>query len=321
MPDTRQWIERGAQQAPAPDFSIDDVLRRRGRLERRRRLTAGIVAGGITLALVALALTSFGPLGTDRIQVPHGGAGLPPASRQPVTVGPNDYTYQHVVYSRECPGTPDGDTTVGVVEGEAVCPGSTVDLESWWKADGSGRIMVNEKKNYGIDAGVFAPGEFPTEGDLSAFPLNPDDLRAFLLERSASDGASPRPDVTPSPGVPLEEGLLWNAIQDYLGDTQYLNTTPALRASMLEVLATLPMVNVDLQGHDSVGRDAIALRFVAYAADIVVFVDPATHDFLGMTQTYLEGGWTGSVVVESAGATTASDEVPAGANVSISAAP
>jgi hypothetical protein len=256
MPETKQWIERAAQHAPSPAFSLDDVRRRRGRLERRRRLTAGVVAGGITLALVALALTSFGPLGGDaRQHVALGGIGLPPATREPVTIAPNGYSYQHLLYTIGWPCEEQGS--------DQACPDSALDLESWWKADSSGRIAVHEQHNYGVEAGTFAPGEFHTEGDLSGFPLDPDTLRAFLLERSGENGASPRPDVTPSPGVPLEEGLLWNAIRDYLGSTQYLNTTPSLRASMLEVLATLPMVSVDLQARDPAGRDAIAQREVA----------------------------------------------------------
>jgi hypothetical protein len=197
----------------------------------------------------------------------------------------------------------------------------SLDAESWWKADGSGRIQVDTKQNYGIDAGTFGPGEFHTEGDLSSFPLNPQELETFLLDRSGPNGASPRPDVTPSPGVPLDEGLLWNAIRDYLGSTQYLNTTPALRAAMLEVLATVPMVSVDLQANDPAGRDAIALRFVAYAERVVVFVDPATHDFLGMTTTSVNDGSTGTVLVGAAGATSSTDQAPTGADRSIPTSP
>ncbi|MDP9184044.1 MAG: hypothetical protein M3O29_00045 [Actinomycetota bacterium] len=314
MPETKQWIERAAQHAPSPAFSLDDVRRRRGRLDRRRRLTAGAVAGGITLALVALALTSFGPLGADERQhVALGGIGLPPATREPVAIGSNGYSYQHLLYTIGWPCEGQGR--------DQGCPDSRLDLESWWKADGSGRIAVHEQHNYGVEAGTFAPGEFHTEGDLSGFPFDPDALGPFLLERSGENGASPRPDVTPSPGVPLEEGLLWNAIRDYLGSTQYLNTTPSLRASMLEVLATVPMVNVDLQAQDPVGRDAIALRFVAYAEDIVVFVDPATHDFLGMTETSPESGSVGTILVASAGETLATDATPTGADRSVPTAP
>ena len=55
----------------------------------------------------------------------------------------------------------------------------------------------------------------------------------------------------------------------------------------------------------------------AYAEDTVVFVDPATHDFLGLTETYVDSGSTGTVVVRSAGAATTIDEPPALANRSV----
>ena len=64
--------------------------------------------------------------------------------------------------------------------------------ESWWALDGSGRIDVSKAQNYGIHGGTFGPGSFPTEGDLSGFPTDPEALRTFLLERSAGDGASRR---------------------------------------------------------------------------------------------------------------------------------
>lgn len=314
MPETKQLIERAAQKAPLPGFSLDDVRARRDRRQGRRRLSAGIVAGGVTLALIAFALFAFGPLaGQGRVQVPQGGVGLPTATRDPVSIGPNQYSYQHLVYSLQC--------TIGQDVPDTTCPDVKLDLQSWWTWDDSGRIERNAQRNWGGPEGTFGPGEFHTEGDLSAFPSDPDALKAFLLERSGPDGSSPRPDVTPSPGVPLEDGLLWNAIRDYLGSTQYLNTTPALRASMLEVLATVPMVRVDLQAHDPVGREAIALRFVAYGEDVVVFVDPASHDLLGMTDTNLEQGAEGTVIVQSAGATATTDQAPTGSDRSIPTAP
>jgi hypothetical protein len=308
MPDTKPLIERAGRDAPPPAFSLEDVRQRRDRTRRLRRLTSGIGAGGVTLALIGFALFAFGPLGgTANVQVPHGGIGLPPATTEPVAVAANAYSYQHLSYSSRCEPSDE----------QSQCPDTYFDMESWWRADGSGRAVVDTHHNYGIDAGTFGPGEFPTEGTLSDFPLGTDALRAFLLDRSGPDGASPRPDVTPSPGVPLDEGLLWNSIRDYLGSTQYLNTTPALRASMLEVLAEVPMVNVDLQARDPAGRDAIALRFTAYGEDVVVFVDPASHDFLGMTMRSLDTDSTGTVIVEAAGATGSTDAVPAGAERSI----
>jgi hypothetical protein len=318
MSETKRSIERAGLQAPTPDFSLDDLRDRRDRQRRRRRLAGGIVGVGVTMALVAAAVMSLGSFGDPgRALARDGGVGLPPPTRGLAAVSADKYSYQHLVVRGSCPGHSDGQTTVGIVDGLAVCPDEELDLESWWTSDGSGLIQVNTKQNYGFAGGTFGPGEFPAEGDVSGYPLDPVALRAFLLERSGSTGASPRPDVTPAPGVPLDEGLLWNAIQDYLGDTQYLNSTPALRAAMLEVLATLPMVSVDASATDPAGRDAIALRFFAYDQDVVVFVDPATHDFSAMTKVSPDTGSREAVVVEAAGATASISDPPSGTDLSV----
>jgi len=322
MDETKRTIERAGQQAPTPEFTLEDVRDRRDRAHRRRRLAGGIVGVGVTLALVAAAVLSLGSPGHPGRAIPlEGGVGLPPATRGFVVVSADEYSYQHLVVRGSCPGHGDGQTTVGIVDGLAVCPDEELDLESWWASDGSGLIRVNKKQNYGFSGGTFGPGEFPAEGDVSEYPLDPVALRAFLLERSGSTGASPRPDVTPAPGVPLDEGLLWNAIQDYLGDTQYLNSTPALRAAMLEVLATLPMVSVDASATDPAGRDSIALRFFAYDQSVVVFVDPATHDFSAMTKVSPDTGSREEIVVEAAGASASVSDPPSGSDLSVRPAP
>lgn len=166
---------------------------------------------------------------------------------------------------------------------------STARVLAWALDDSGRREVLARSAGYALrDTGRFGPGDFPDEGDLSAFPTDPDALEAFLLDRSADDGASPRPDVTPAPGVPLEQGLLWNAIRDHLGSTQYLNATPELRAAMLRVLATVPMVQVSEGAVDPLGRPAVVLRFSAYGGAQEVFVDPRTGDFLAHVERYTE---------------------------------
>jgi hypothetical protein len=192
----------------------------------------------------------------------------------------------------------------------------TLLIESWWASDDSGRINVLAENGYGTDEGTFSPGKFPDEGDLSQFPTDPDALQAFLLERSGADGASPRPDVTPAAGTPLEEGLLWLAIRDYLGSTQYLNATPELRVAMLRVLANIPMVRVADDVDDPLGRPATSLTFHAYDADLEVFVDPATGDFMALTEVYDSGGEQ-SVVVEAAGIVDDDQSIPNGAQETV----
>ena len=282
MDDSKHQLERAQAHAPSPTFEMDDVRERRDRHERRRRIGATVVGLGLTVAIVVGA--SFAVRSPDKAGRPvggpvQGGSGsttLP--APQTIALGPGEYSYQLIRYPCES------------------CGRDALYAESWWALDGSGRINVMEQHNYGIQEGTFGPGEFPDEGDLSAFPTEPDALKAFLLERSGASGASPRLDVTPAPGTPVEEGQLWLAIRDYLGDTQYLNATPELRATMLQVLATLPMVQVETGVTDPLGRPANVLRFHAYDADVEVFADPTTGDFMAMT----ENGVT-TVIVENAG--------------------
>jgi hypothetical protein len=300
MDDTKRLLRQARLEAPGAGFDLDDVRDRKRRHERRRRVSATILGLGFTVAIVAGAVFAAASTGSNSTgQGPaHGSRGLPAAVRT-VTLEPGEYSYQRIRIT--------SDPTC------ATCAVTHVELlaQSWWGPDRSGRIDVSKAQNYGIHGGTFGPGTFPTEGDLSGFPTDPDALRTFLLLRSASDGASPRPDVTPAPGVPLEDGQLWLAIQDYLGSTQYLNATPELRAAMLQVLAHDPMVRVASGAMDPLGRPASTLRFHAYDADVTVFVEPTTGDFMAMTQRFNDGT-TGSLIVEEAGIATSDHALPQG---------
>ena len=118
--------------------------------------------------------------------------------------------------------------------------------------------------------------------------------------------------MTPAPGVPLDEGLLWNSIHDYLGSTQYLNVTPAQRVAMLRVLAGVPMVHVETGALDPAGREATKMSFSAYGADVEVFTAPETGDFLAMTERYDDQGATWVTLMEAAGFTSDTESSPEG---------
>lgn len=306
MPDTTHLLDHARRRAPAPGFDLQDVRRRRERRERGRRVRAGALGIAITVGLLVAAVNVVGPLGGDPAAgTRDGGTGLPVATRPAESLATGEFAYQRIVIYETC-GEPN-------LAPDAACATTRLRAEAWWALDDSGRREVLEDHGYGFHpTGRFGPGEFPDEGDLSAFPTDPEALEAFLLDRSAPDGASPRPDVTPAPGVPLEEGLVWNSVRDYLGSTQYLNATPALRAAMLRVLATVPMVTVDARQTDPIGRPAIALRFRAYDADHEVFVDPATGDFLAHTERYGGADAVWVTLVEEAGFAQADDVQPQG---------
>ena len=306
MDDTKRLLEQARHRAPTPAFDLDDVRDRRSRHDRRRRVSAAIVGLGITAAIVAGAAFATASVGTpDGTAGPAGGGGLPAPVRS-VALTPGGFSYQRI--------------KIESYSTCADCGVSHVELlaESWWAPDDSGRIDVSKSQNYGIHGGTFGAGTFPTEGDLTGFPTDPDALRTFLLQRSAADGASPRPDVTPAPGVPLEDGQLWLAIQDYLGSTQYLNATPELRAAMLQVLAHDPMVRVSTGATDPLGRPASTLRFHAYDADVMVFVEPTSGDFMAKTERFDDGS-TGSVIVEEAGIATSDQALPLGHRITVPA--
>lgn len=316
MPSTKLLLERATRGAPEAGFDLEDLRRRREGRERGRRLRAGALGLAIAAALVFAGVRAL-PTSEDGSRAPLAG-GLPAAERPPRALSAGEYSFQRILLYGTCEATDLGPS--------APCAAIRLHLESWWALDDSGRKIVMEQHAYGPgEIGRFGPGEFPDEGDLSDFPTDPAELEAYLLGRAAPDGASPRPEVTPAPGVPLEEGLLWNSIQDHLGSTQYLNATPALRAAMLQVLAAVPMVNVHVGGTDPIGRAATVLSFRAYGADWEVFVATETGDFMAMTGRYEDDGDGNRVtlvtLVEAAGFTDSDDERPRGEQRTITPAP
>lgn len=305
MRDLKDLLEQGANAAPRKDLPLSDLHDRRDRRRRRQRLQAGVLGMTVTVALVASAILLLPAKGDSGLGARAGGDGLPAMTGTPPALRPGQYSYQRILLYGTC--------DVADVSPMAPCATTVLHMESWWTLDDSGRKVVLEAHDYGAgETGRFGPGQFPDEGDLSAFPTDPEALQAFLLDRSAPGGASPRPEVTPAPGVPLDEGLLWNSIQDYLGSTQYLNATPALRAAMLRVLAEQPMVTVTSDATDPAGRAAVELRFRAYDADTHVFVDPGSGDFLAMTQRYDGQDAISVTLVEAAGFTATDDTPPRG---------
>jgi hypothetical protein len=202
---------------------------------------------------------------------------LPPATTSLPVAPPGQYYYTQVHLVGRCPAGQ-----------EHYCGGNDVELAAtfWWSPDGSGRIEVDRVHNYGINPGIFGPTEFPNPNgiDVSTFPTETAQLTRFLLDRSAADGASPAPLVTPPPDGAPRDGQMWRAITDLLEDP---HVTPSVRAALLDVAAGLRGARLEVGGVDPVGREADVVIFGNWGGELIerLYVDPASHDLLAITWT------------------------------------
>jgi hypothetical protein len=276
--DSRVVLERARRQAPVPQLTLLDLHGRRERRQQIRRVQAGAV--GLALTVVA-AGTAFVGLREHRVSGPTEGGqpsvNLPPATTALPVARPGEFYYTQVHLVGRCPAGQ-----------EHSCGGNDVELAAtfWWSPDGSGRIEVDRVHNYGIHPGTFGPTEFPNPNgiDVSTFPTETSELTRFLLDRSASDGASPAPLVTPPPDGAPRDGQLWRAITDLLEDP---HVTPIVRAALLDVAAGLQGARLEVGGVDPVGREADVVIFGNWGGELIerLYVDPASHDLLAITWT------------------------------------
>jgi hypothetical protein len=314
--DPRELLERARRQAPVPQITLVDLHRRRERQQRIRRVEAGVL--GVALAVVA-AGTAFVGLREHRVPGPAEGGqpsvNLPPATTPLPVAQPGQYYYRQIHLIGGCP------------EGqEHYCGGNDVELAAtfWWAPDGSGRIETDRVHNYGIHAGTYGPTEFPNpnEIDVATFPTETAQLTRFLMDRSAPDGASPAPLVSPPPDGAPRDGQMWRAITDLLEDP---HVTPRVRAALLDVAAGLQGARLEVGGVDPVGRDAHVVIFGNWGGELIerLYVDPASHDLLAIT-------WTSEIsdqpfqyfVVERTGVTRTRSQAPTDAgSIPVAAAP
>jgi hypothetical protein len=305
MTETKSLLERASRSVPDAPFGLDDVRHRGARRHRVQRIRAGVV--GLTLAVVATFVAFAALQGADPRSVngPYAstGASLPPATRLPLVAEPGQHYYRAVLLARlPC---------AGQVIAECSEPGTRLDATYWWSpADDSGRIAVDEAMAYGIEGGRFGPGAFPNYNgiDVSGFPLEQDALTRFLLTRSAEDGASPAPLVTPPPEGAPHDGQLWRAITDLLVDP---HVTPTVRSALLEVAAGLQGTTLELDVMDPAGRPADAIAFGNWGGELEerLYVDPDTHELLAWT-TSSEGAILEIYLVQHAGLTDSTETGP-----------
>jgi hypothetical protein len=305
MTDTKHLLERASRSAPPVPFDLDDVRRRGERRDRTQRVRAGVV--GVTLAVIATIVAFAALQGTAprSVESPYAssGATLPPATRLPLVAAPGQQYYRAVLLARA--------PCAGQVVAECAEAGTRLDATYWWSPDDdSGRIAVDEAKAYGIEGGRFAPGAFPNYNgiDVSGFPLETDALTRFLLTRSAEDGASPAPLVTPPPEGAPNDGQLWRAITDLLVDP---HVTPTVRSALLDVAAGLQGTTLELDVADPSGRPADAIVFGNWGGELEerLYVDPDSHELLAWT-TSSEGVILEIYLVQHAGLADSTETAP-----------
>lgn len=306
--DVKDILRRAEHRVPTVPFDLSDLERRRHARRRNERIRAGAL--GLALAVIASAgvFVALRPHAPDSPGQKVGPAAsgpaeaLPAATEVPLVAGPGQYYYSHIHYI--------GGYAPGNDRGMSV----NLDAEFWWRDDGSGRIAVAASQGYGIQEGTFGPGEFPNGNgiDVSSFPTDPAELADFLLARSQPDGASPAPLVTPPPDGAPQDGRMWRAITDLLGNPQ---VTPTIRAALMDVAAGLQGSHVELGVTDPAGRPADAISFGNWGGDLTetLYVDPASHELLAWTTA--EGAGTPTTpyltwLVESAGLADSTDADP-----------
>jgi hypothetical protein len=285
MRDEHDLLEQAMARGPRPDFTLSDLEGRRERRQRRKRVEAGVL--GLTVGVMVLVGALLALRHEPTRVAGDGSAGdlqsgdLPPATVAQLVAEPGQYYYWSIRLVGGCyPGQ------------EQVCGGTDVhlDVTYWWSSDDSGRIEVDERRNYGIEEGRFEAGAFPNNNgiDVSSFPLETGLLTQFLLDRSAEGGSSPAPLVTPPPDGAPRDGQMWRAITDLLADP---HVTPTVRAALLDVAAGLHGSHVTTDVVDPVGRPAHVIEFGNWGGELAerLYLDPTTHELLAWTKTASTG--------------------------------
>jgi hypothetical protein len=276
MHSAKNVLDHAARLAPETSFTLESLERRRARREGGRRV--GTIA--VALALAAIAVGSAVVALREPASVvgsPGPTKTLPPAGEAPQVAGPGQFYYRAVLLAA-------GGCTAGR-EAECDSTGTRLDMTSWWNDRDEGRLVVDRKEGYGIDAGRFGPGEFPNGNgiDVSDWPLGTDALTRLLLDRSAEEGTSPAPLVTPPPDGAPNDGRLWRAITDLIVDP---HVTPVVRAALLDVAAGLRGSHVRTDVVDPAGRPAHVIQFGNWGGEVPerLYVDRSTHELLAWTQ-------------------------------------
>jgi hypothetical protein len=256
-------LRRASTTVRPPDDPLERLYRRRSARRRRERLTAGGVALVLVVAVVGGSLFALRGTGHRRPVVPAAGLDL--------KLGAGQYFFQRM--------------TIVVPDMDGM-QGGTVEIDSWWATDGSGRRNGTDGgASYGLpELGTWGPGEFPVVDDISGLSLDPATLYGQLVDRSSPSGASPQPAVTPTGSDQAEQtGGLWRAVKALL---EFPHATPEFRAALLQAAEMIPGVHRVENVTDPVGRSGYGLTLDIEGASDEIDVDPISLQPMALTETY-----------------------------------
>jgi hypothetical protein len=289
----RSDLERARATAPITNLSLEGLVQRRDRKERRRRLSALVVAAAIVAFTVGGAYAVLD--GNGRTVRAGDGDTQPNVWTMPagLTVPPGSYAYMHsVVY--------------GDVE--------AYDLQTWFSpTDGSGRVReAGTTSDQPLDSQTpgqqipyvhdrdYSVGEMTSGHDPNMDPLvdlstDPALLVGQLVDRSRADGASPAPAPTPA-GLASSTKQLAQVAGGLLARP---NATPELKAALSQVLAGLDGVTVSDATSDPTGRPAWSVALDTQVAATTWWFDPQSDQPLAKRVT--SGQFTFITVYEASG--------------------
>ncbi len=285
--DVRDGLERARQAVTPPEDAFERLKRRREWRVRRRRAGSAVVALTVAGVVLGGALFALRTTASGRTGLTNPGQGPTARNGASLVAGTGQFYYDRVaqVYTS-------GKSDQGVLFTRTL-------TEQWWAPDGSGRIRTTSEPAFAseqdrqtwidqtgpiqpqTDDTTYQAGAFPTDGDISGLSTDPVELAKQIEERTATGGASPEPDTTPSPGIPGSTGAEWKAVVENL--LQRADAPPALRSALVQLVEGLPGVQRIDDVHDPVGRAAFELRLPSGDGDESVFVDPNTLQPLAWT--------------------------------------
>jgi hypothetical protein len=277
MTDLGERLRVAGTNLPAPEGdALERLVRRRERGRRNERVLSAVVSLALVGGVLAGTLVVFGRVGGTGTSAGSGGdyhlgthLGMRTGSAPALADGSFVYRTQTV--------TTHGD---GVVDPADLA----YTITTWWANDGSGRLEYScitppdcQSENGFGPTGVFGPGAFPTDDDMTGLSSDPDKLVLELIARSGDGGSSPEPAFSPGPELKpgVTVGTVLDAIVNILDDP---NGSPELKAAAFDVARSMPTVDEADGMTDPAGRSAIRLRFSMDTwGSVDYFFDPATH--------------------------------------------